>query len=147
MGYEADVASVEAIIAALYEVVSGPAGEKDWARERHLFHPQARLMRGSPPGEAPGLSVMSTEQFIATVAPRLRARDFHEYETGREQYRFGRWVQVVSAYASAERLGEPPFARGINAIQLWHDEGRWWIMSVLWDWETRDNPVPDELRG
>jgi hypothetical protein len=153
MSQTQDVESVDAIIKALYDVISGPAGPKDWARERHLFHPGARLMRGSPPdpgpagpGQTPGLSIMTSEEFIATVAPRLAVESFYEIETGREEFRFGRWVHAVSAYVSHRRLEDPPYARGINSIQLWFDSGRWWIMNVLWDWETGDVVVPAKLR-
>jgi hypothetical protein len=38
-----DVKSMDAIIAALYEVISGPAGQqRDWDRMRNLFVPGAR---------------------------------------------------------------------------------------------------------
>ena len=41
----ADVASVDAILASLYDVISGPAGAKrDWNRFRSLMAPNARLM-------------------------------------------------------------------------------------------------------
>src|ERR1700676_3890566 len=32
-----DVKSVESLLAALYDVISGPAGERDWNRFRSLF--------------------------------------------------------------------------------------------------------------
>jgi hypothetical protein len=152
MAYEKDVESVDAIINAMYAVISGPAGPKDWDRERYILHPTARMMRGLPPGEppadppTPGLRVFSEEQFIAQVAPKLLAEDFYEYETGREEFRFGRWVYAVSAYASARGLDQPPFARGINGVQLWFDAGRWWVMSVIWDWEAGENRIPARLR-
>src|SRR5947208_15952213 len=38
-----DVKSIDNILAALYGVISGPAGERDWNRFRSLFLPQARL--------------------------------------------------------------------------------------------------------
>ena len=147
MGYEKDVASIDAIINAIYDVISGPAGAKDWERERFLIHPAARMMPGSPAAEppTPGLKVMTTEQFIEYAGPRLLSEDFYEYETGREEFRFGRWVHVVSAYASAHGLDQPPFARGINDIQLWFEGGRWWVMTVLWDWQDEANPIPDRF--
>src|SRR6478672_9623729 len=41
----ADVASMESIVAALCDVISGPAGKKrDWDRMRSLFIPGARLI-------------------------------------------------------------------------------------------------------
>lgn len=148
MDYEKDVESLDAIIHAIYDVISGPAGPKDWARERFLMHPTARMMRGLPAGApagrppTPGLAVFSTEEFIASTGPRLAAEDFYEYETGREVFRFGRLAHVASAYASTHALGQPPFARGVNSMQLWFDGGRWWVMGVLWDWASDENSVP-----
>ncbi len=47
----ADVASVDSIIAAVYDVISGPAGKKrDWDRMKSLFLPGARLI---PTGARP----------------------------------------------------------------------------------------------
>jgi len=152
MAYEKDVESVDAIISALYAIISGPAGPKDWDRERHILHPTARMMRGLPPGApagdppTPGLRVFSGEQFIEYAKPRLLAENFYEYETGREEFRFGRFVHIISAYASTQGLDQPPFARGINGIQLWFDGGRWWVMSVIWDWEGGENRIPARLR-
>src|SRR5512136_2702285 len=120
MAYEKDVESIEAIVNATYDVISGPAGPKNWERERFLMHPAARMMRGlpsdAPAGEnpTPGLRIMSVDQFMEYAGPRLSGEDFYEYETGREVFRFGRFAHVVSAYASTHALGQPPFARGIN---------------------------------
>src|ERR1700730_6512750 len=45
----ADVASIDSIIAAVYNVISGPAGKKrDWDRMRSLFVPGARLIPTGP---------------------------------------------------------------------------------------------------
>jgi len=153
MGYEKDVESVEAVIKALYETISGPAGPKDWDRERHFLHPTARMMLGLPSGApagdppTPGLRIFDVEQFIAAVSPGLSADDFYEVETGREEFRFGRWAFVFSAYASFRSLDKPPFARGVNGIQLWHDAGRWWVMNVIWDWEQGETRIPDRFRS
>ncbi len=148
MTYEKDVESIEAVVGAIYDVISGPAGPKDWARERFLMHPSARMMRGLPADSqagtppTPGLAVFSTEQFIEHARSRVENEDFYEYETGREVFRFGRLAHVVSAYASTHALGKAPFARGINSILLWFDAGRWWVMSVLWDWAGEGNQNP-----
>jgi hypothetical protein len=153
MSYESDVNSIDAIVNATYAVISGPAGPKDWDRERFLMHPMARMMRGLPAGgpsgapPTPGLAVFTCEQFIGFAKPKLETEEFYEYETGREVFRFGRMAQVVSAYASTSGLDQEPYARGINLIQLWFDGGRWWVLSVLWDWEGGENRIPAALRG
>ncbi len=153
MAYEKDVKSVDSIVKAIYEIISGPAGPKDWERERYILHPKARMMRGLPAGApageepTPGLAVFSGEQFIEFAKPRVTSEPFYEYETGREVFQFGRMAHVVSAYASTRGLDQAPFARGINCIQLWFDGGRWWVMGVMWDWEGEKARIPARLRG
>ncbi len=44
----ADVATMDATVAALYDVISGPAGKRDWDRFRSLFIPGARLIPTNP---------------------------------------------------------------------------------------------------
>lgn len=151
--YAADVQSVDAVLTAMYDVISGPAGPRDWDRERNLFHPDARLMRGLPPdappepGPTPGLRIMTVADFVERNGPRFLTESFYEVETGRQEFRFGRWVHAISAYLSRRTPAEAPFARGINSVQLWHDGGRWWVMSVLWDWESDSVRIPPALRG
>lgn len=149
--YATDVGSIDAIIDAIYDAVSGPAGPRDHARERHLFHPDARLMRGlpvgSPPASAPteGLRVMTVDQFNEVNVPFFRDHDFYEIEIGREVFQFGRWAHVISAYESRFGVDQPPYARGINSIQLWWDADRWWVVNVIWDWESPTRPIPSHL--
>ena len=109
-------------------------------------------MRGLPAGTpvdagspTPGLRVFTVDEFIATVLSLFLNREFHELELGRKEFRFGRWAHVVSAYESRHRLADPPFARGINSVQLWHDAGRWWIVNMIWDWEGGDVVIPAPL--
>ena len=141
----ADVASVDAIIKALYDVISGPAGQKrDWNRFRSLFAPGARLM---PTGRRPdGVQVMralSPEEYATGIGPQLEAGGFYEREIGRRLEQFGGIAHVFSSYDS-KRLptDAAPFARGINSIQLVTDGTRWYVLSILWDSERRDNPIP-----
>jgi hypothetical protein len=35
--------------------------------------------------------------------------------------------------------------RGVNIFQLYYDGQRWWILSIVWDEERSDNPIPPEL--
>lgn len=142
----ADVASPEAIVAALYQVISGDAGvARDWTRFRSLFHPAARLM---PSGVREGVGVVRSvtpDEYIARSEPLLIGEGFHEREIARRAERFGRVVHVWSTYESLHSLSDPqPFARGVNSIQLFHDGSRWWILSVYWQAETPDAPIPAE---
>lgn len=140
----ADVASPEAIVAALYDVISGDAGvPRDWDRFRSLFHSSARLIPiGGPAGGPATLTPLTPDDYIARAEPFLM-RGFHERETARRFERFGHMAHVFSTYDSRRAASDlQPFARGINSIQLFHDGARWWIVSVYWQGETPAIPLP-----
>ena len=140
-----DVESVDAIIGALYNVISGPAGEKrNWDRMRTLFIPEGKLMAtGKRQDGTMGKRVMTPEDYISSSGPFLEKEGFFEREIGRKTDQYGSVVHVFSTYDSKKKLeDEKPFMRGINSIQLWNDGKRWWIVSVFWQAETPDNPIP-----
>jgi hypothetical protein len=140
----ADVESIESIVAALYDVISGPVGEpRDWNRMRSLFAPGGRLMPTAPrPGGATGLRFMEVNDYIALSGATLEARGFREHEIARRVERFGDIAHVFSTYEGFQGDETEPFLRGINSIQLLDDGSRWWILSVYWQAESPDNPLP-----
>ena len=142
-----DVATMDAIVAAVYEVISGPAGQKrNWDRFRSLFVPGARLIPTfhRPTGEV--LSRVSTpEEYIERSSPLLEKNGFFEREVSRRMERFGNIAHIFSTYESRHKLDdEKPFARGINSIQLMNDGKRWWIVTIFWQAEDDKNPLPAE---
>lgn len=142
-----DVGSVDAIVGALYNVISGPAGEKrNWARLRTLFIPEAKMIpTTSKPGGLGVKKVLSVEDYIRTSGPFLEKNGFYENEIGRRTERYGQIVHVFSTYESRQKQDDPkPFMRGINSIQLWYDGSRWWIMNVMWENESAGNPIPEK---
>lgn len=144
---QADVESVDAIVHALYDVISGPAGQpRNWDRMRSLFHPQARMI---PTGKRPidtktGARVLTVEDYIQGVGPYFDKNGFFESELARRQETFGNIAHVFSTYESRHAKNEKPFARGINSIQLFNDGTRWWVLTVMWDAETPEKPLPPE---
>lgn len=141
-----DVESIDAIIAALYDVISGPKGQpRDFDRLRSLFDPDARLVPVvTPRDEKPDLRVMSVDEFIEVAGPALQ-EGFFESEIARRTQRFGHMAHVFSTYESRRAKADPPFARGINSIQLLHDGTRWWVVTIYWQNETKDQPIPEEF--
>jgi hypothetical protein len=145
----ADVASIDAIVTAAYDVISGPAGQKrDYDRERSLFIPGARLI---PTAAAPGggskiaPQILDVEGFIARVEPYFEKNGFFEKEIARRTEQFGHLAQVWSTYEARHREDDPePFMRGINSIQLFYDDKRWWIVTIYWQQETPEDPIPEE---
>ena len=137
----ADVASVDAIMAAVYDVISGPAGERrDWNRMRSLFAADARLM---PKGGA-GLRSGSVEDYISSSGPLLEERGFFESEVARRVEQYGDIAHVFSTYEARQAENGPVFMRGINSFQLVRHGGRWWVVSIMWQAETPQTPIPAE---
>jgi hypothetical protein len=142
-----DVASVEAIVGALYDVISGAANQnRDWNRFRSLFASGARLIVAAPSaeGQVPSRS-MTVEEYIAAADPFLKRDGFWEREIARRLERYGNVAHVFSTYESRVRSSDsPPFSRGINSIQLVTNGQRWWVVTILWDFERAGNPIPAE---
>lgn len=144
----ADVASPDAILAAAYDVISGPAGqERDWDRMRSLFYPGAQLIRTAVKKEG-GLSAtfLTTQNYIDRAGSYFKTNSFFEREVARRGERWGSIMQVFSTYESRHDPKDPtPFARGINSFQLFFDGTRWWIMTIYWAEETAQTPLPPEF--
>lgn len=141
-----DVASMESIVAALYDVISGPAGKRDWDRMRSLFVPYGRLIPvGRRANGEMGNRAMSVDEYIGGSSKFLEDNGFFEREIAKHTERFGNIAHVFSTYESRYKADDPkPFARGINSIQLMNDGKRWWIITVFWQGEAADNPLPEK---
>src|SRR5690349_12625892 len=70
---DADVATLDGIVAALYDVISGPPGQaRDWNRMRSLFIPGARMMPvGGKHKEAIGIRLLTVNDYVASSGPLL----------------------------------------------------------------------------
>jgi hypothetical protein len=145
----ADVASPDAIMAATYDVISGPASQKrDWDRFRSLFAPDARLIPAGPIKNGSGFKIdpLSPDQYATLADPYFQKNGFAEREIARKTERYGNIMQIFSTYESRhDAKDEKPFARGINSFQLFYDGTRWWVVTILWQEETPDYPLPKEF--
>jgi len=143
-----DVESIDAIITAAYESISGPAGAKrNWDRERSLYYPGARLIPTVSPAEPHALApnILDVDGFIARVEPYFAKQGFYEKEIARRTEEFGRIAHVWSTYESRHNPDDPePFMRGINSIQLFHDGSRWWIVNIYWQQENAEHAIPQK---
>jgi len=143
-----DVASPDAIIAAAYDVISGPAGQKrDWNRMRSLFYPGARLIRTAPKKEGGiGATSFSPQDYIDRASIYFEKNGFSEEEIARRTEQWGNILQAFSTYESRHDAKDAtPFARGINSFQLLSDGTRWWILTIYWQEERPENPLPAEF--
>lgn len=148
--YSEDVKSIDSIIDALYASISGDKGEaRDWDRFKNLFIPEAKLMPTglTPQGEAVYRN-WGFEEYIEIVDPSFLENGFHETELSKEVVQFRNVAHVFSTYESRRTVDGDVIARGINSIQLFFDNERWYVVSVFWASENPDNPIPEKyLKG
>jgi len=142
-----DVKSMDAILAAIYDVISGPAGGRDWNRFRSLFLPQARYTQVSTgPDGSKVILTWNVDEFVRDAGEIFSKEPFYEKAIVNRPESFGNVTQVFSSYESRHSPTDKPFERGINSIQLLNDGTRWWVLSILWDTERAGNPLPAKFR-
>jgi len=138
-----DVKSRDAIVAALYDSISGPAGERDWDRFRSLFIPEAQLIASFKKKDGTlGYKAMTVQGYVDGAGKYFKEHGFYEHEISRKLETFGSITHIFSTYESRETADGKPFERGINSIQLLNDGSRWWVVNVYWTGETPDNTIP-----
>ena len=140
-----DVDSPEHVLAALYDVISGPAGKRDWDRFRSLFYPGARLMpSGKDPQGVIGVRVLTAEDYVTRGQGYFDKEGFFERSVANRMEIWDRIAHVWSTYESRHAKNDAkPFARGINSIQLFNDGKRWWVLSVFWEAEDASHTIPE----
>ncbi len=149
-----------AAVEAMYEVISGPAGqERDWDAFREMFTDDGRMSlftRGRPAGGdggvagtgavAPKRITWTPDEYIERAGAHMESNSFYEASVWDNVQVFGRMAHVFSTYETYNELGGRAVARGVNSIQLVKDpadEGSGWkVLLIVWDTETPERPVP-----
>jgi hypothetical protein len=141
-----DVATIDGIVKAFYDVISGPSGQaRQWARDQTLYIPDIRFVAMSEDKKGqPRAHIMSHQQYVDAADGFMVKEGFYESEIHRVTQRFGHIAHVFSTYESRQKAGGPVTARGINSLELFYDGKRWWVASNTWDDERPDNPLPAE---
>lgn len=140
-----DVKTIDGMINAYYEVISGPAGQpRQWSRDRTLYISDIRFVSDTDDKSGhPKSEIMSHQEFVDRSDAEVVRTGFYEKEVHRTTERFGNIAHVFSTYESRHAASDAaPFARGINSIQLLKDGNRWWIVTVFWDAERPGNTLP-----
>jgi len=140
----ADTDSVDSVVRAVYNVISGPAGARDWARFRALFAEGGRLIAIRVTPEGPVANVMTTDDYAKRAGANMEKIAFYESELAHRVETFGNIAHVFSTYESRRAPGEKPFARGINSFQLVKDGKGWKVMTILWDSEREGQAIPEK---
>lgn len=144
-----DVNSIAGLMTALYDVISGPAGQaRDWQRFRSLFYPGAKMIpvRRAKAGAGPGISPITPDDYATWGVDFFTKNAFFEKETHRQVSGYGDMVNVLSAYETRDSANGPVTAKGVNSLQLVFDGQRWWVLNIAWiDEKTAGTPVPKDF--
>lgn len=141
-----DVVSIDAIIKATYDVISGPAGNRNWDRFNSLFLPEAKM--GASVKRQNGEIVFRSftpAEYQRNNAPYFAQNGFYEEELGREVSQFGNMAHVRSAYQFRFAPGGKVEERGVNYFTLVKSADRWWISELVWQEESSDTQIPQPL--
>jgi hypothetical protein len=144
-----DVESLDAIVTAVYDVISGPPGPRDWNRFNSLFAADARLIAVRKPkdGGKPSLVVMTPKGYEERAGKHFLEHGFFEHEIGRKTDSFGAMTHIYTTYESRETKDGKAIDRGINSMEFFYDGTRWWCVQIYWDSERPGNPIPEKYLG
>ncbi|HEX9959805.1 MAG TPA: hypothetical protein VGB00_02660 [Pyrinomonadaceae bacterium] len=141
-----DVGSIDGIVKAFYEVISGGVGvPRQWSRDKTLYIADVRFVGLSERGGKIVASVMNHQQYVEGSNDFFVKEGFVEKEIKRVVKKFGNMAQVFSAYEFSTSGKRKISGRGINSIEMFFDGKRWWISSVTWEEERPNNPIPKEF--
>jgi len=139
----ADVGTIDALMTAYYESVSGPPGLRDGERMLSLFIEGGKIsidLTGDAPTHKLAEDYLRSERFLTIT------EDFYEQEIARQTQSFGDMAHIVSSYGISDARDNKDFrARGVTFFQLVRHRGRWWILSTLWQRASDAQPLPPEL--
>ena len=140
---ESEEFRIETTVLAVYNVISGPAGRRDWKQFEALFAPEARMAVARPDGT---IAVMTTKDYIERTTPRFNEKGFFERPVATRVLRYGNIAHVWSTYESREASNqEKPFARGINSFELVRIGNDWKVQSLVWQQEDAAHPIPPQF--
>jgi hypothetical protein len=143
-----DVQSLDAIVAAIYDVISGPPGARDWNRFDSLFAKDARLIAVRVPKDGkPTLVVMTPASYAERARAYFSEHGFFEHELSRKTDSYGAMTHIYTTYESRETKDGKPIDRGINSMEFFNDGQRWWCVEIYWDEERPGNAIPEKYLG
>jgi len=141
-----DVDTLDHILAAVYDSISGPAGPRDWDRFRSLFYPGAHLIPTFVDQKSgkPGARFLTPDEYAQRGQAFFDKEGFFEVAVANRIEQWDRIAHVWSTYESRHAKGEKPFARGINSFQFFNDGSRWWVVNIYWEGETPEHQLPEK---
>ena len=143
-----DVSTIEGIVKASYETISGPVGvPRQWGRDRTLFAPSIRFVSLHSDLKTGKVTVRESnyQEYLDQTDAFATKEGFTEVELGHIVKQYGNVATVLSSYEGKVQSTGKVITRGVNIFSLYNDGQRWWIQTMQWDQERPGNPVPAEL--
>jgi hypothetical protein len=143
---DGDTESLASIVRAFYDCISfEPGGRPDWDREGKLFGPHARMTRMTET-EMRWFTVDEYRENFERMMADGTLPSLFEHEIASQVLQFGEMAHVFSTYEAKRTAGDPEVLfRGINSIQAFRRDGRWWLHSVIWFREGPRTPLPPQF--
>ena len=124
--YAKDVKSVDAIINAYYDVVSGSSSEPwEFERDKFIHSKNSVITRLDENGKAESYT-LEVEYIPIGLSPK---EDFYEKELKRKVSKYRNIEQVWSAFEIRTAPKTESNVRRLNSVQLHYENGRWFIDS------------------
>lgn len=126
--------AVDTTIKAIYEVISGPPGPRNWNRFRNMFLPEARmwmLLKDKEGNQV--LKSVGVEEYIASNGARFEKNGFWEEEVSRQPRVNGKLASIFSEYQIKLEQGGPVKIKGMNLFQLMETNSGWKFNSITWE--------------
>jgi hypothetical protein len=140
-----DAFAIDSTVLAVYNVISGPEGRRDWNRFEALFAPGGRLISTKRADGVVTATVMTPKEYTEKAGAYFKDHAFFERPVHNSQQRFGDIAHVFSTYESRHASNdEKPFARGINSFQLVRSGEDWKVLTIFWQEEDAAHPIPAE---
>ena len=137
--------SIDSVIAEMYEMVSFEPGTRpDWSRQLEIFTPDARLVRVNDEGVFEFTPETFRRNFESMIDSGVLP-SFWEGEIWRETHQFAEVAHVLSAYETRRTRDGAMVNRGVNSIQLFERDGRWWISAMIWRRDGKAVKIPDRV--
>ena len=142
-----DVSSIDGIVKAYYEVVSGPAEkDREWGRDATLYVPGIRFIIFSEGKDGQTVArSLSHQEFVNESDPAMKDKGFYEHEVHRITHRVGNVAHVMSTAEQQSEPGGPVKGQSIDSLEIYWNGARWWIASAnIWELKP-GQPLPKEF--
>lgn len=134
-----DVSTIDGIIQAYYEIVSIPQGSRRRLEDDRYIHANDPLIL-IPQAGGESFKRFTLQEYLDR-SPPIAEKNFFEKEIHRNTQQYGHMAHVWSTYEWHRGPNSVERGRGINSIQLYFSDNRWWVAAWIFVSEDAQNPL------